>query len=570
MPPSHPTPGVLLVTMAPNPTLPLSKFHDWYNNEHGPGRLRLPFCKNGFRYRANDHAQGTYSPENPEWMAIYDIEDMDWLTKDVYTRLRQAPVQSQRERDTMAQIKVDRRFWDLAGEWKCDSFPVLEDVSREGEGNVMVSVLLTLHPDDNSKNETELKNWYEQEHVPLLQKVPGWRRTRRFVTSYLDLEAGRAKQFLALHEYAPENGLAGAEFKAATSTKWNNEMYENVISSKTRRVYDLYYTFGAAPRDLTSLSDSSTIPFEATDTLTKTTPSHASPTTTPTISSFVTTPDNVVLPYTLTSLPSTPLTAPLLLCIPSILTTSQIYNNPTFLSPLLSSGFRILLFDPRGRSSLPTASQSPITITTLSSDIIALLDALRVQKTYLLGVSLGGATALHTALTYPHRVEAFVACDTNAVAPPGNPKAWGERIAMAEQEAAKSDTNGEGIVGTSLAEITVRRWFTEPSYADPETLSRITQVKDMVSTNSLPGFKAAVNALYAYDFRPQMRGFKGKGAFLVGEKDGVLPETMKGMAEALGEKGTVLGTIGGAGHLPMVERPQETGEWVKGYFEGGK
>jgi hypothetical protein len=67
------TPGILFVTMHPKSTdLPISEFHDWYQNEHGPNRMRLSSFKNGFRYRAVDG-------QTPEWMAIYDLYDVNTL-----------------------------------------------------------------------------------------------------------------------------------------------------------------------------------------------------------------------------------------------------------------------------------------------------------------------------------------------------------------------------------------------------------------------------------------------------------------------------------------------------------
>jgi hypothetical protein len=173
-----------------------------YQNEHGPNRLRLPFCKNGFRYRATDLESKSGSQEKPEWMAIYDFDELEHLTREPYLKLRSAPVQTQRERDTMKQIFVDRRNYDLLGEWKGSDFKDLQKVENEGEKNVMIAVSFQLQ--DGKDKEEELEKWYNEEHVPLLQKVPGWRRTRRFVTSYLDLESGhrKEKEFLALHEYA--------------------------------------------------------------------------------------------------------------------------------------------------------------------------------------------------------------------------------------------------------------------------------------------------------------------------------------------------------------------------------
>lgn len=552
-----PQSGILYVTMQPKETLSPPQFHDWYNNEHGPGRLRLSFCRNGFRYRANDLNSAAGTPEKPEWMAIYDIDDMDELTKETYTRLRAPPVQSQRERDTMKQIKVDRRFYDLVEEVKGEGFRELEKVELEGEQNVLVAVSLSLHPGKDKVE--ELAKWYKEEHIPLLSKVPGWKRTRRFVTS--SIEPKDEIEYLALHEYAPVNGLGGPEFQAAVTTKWNDQIYKTVVREKRRRTYDLYYTFGPASRDLLSLEGEGALKAESTDGLTKTFP--ASEGSRAVIESYVTTRDGVMLPYRLEG--SSDPHAPLIVLANSILVEWGIWDE--FVDAVLAhpknKGYRILRFHTRGRSSI--AESQSATMDILAADIIDLLNAFRVPKAAaVVGVSLGGATALTLGLRHPERVAAFVACDTNAVAPAGNPKAWGERIAMAEKEGAKAQS-GDAIVGDELAEVTVRRWFVKESYDGGAMEAKIEMVKTMVKTNSLEGFRHGVKALYQYDVRDEMKGFKGKGAFVVGKGDGVLPATMKQMADSLGQ-GAPLKEIEGAGHLPMVEKPAEVADFMVSFL----
>lgn len=493
-------------------------------------------------------------------MAIYDFDELEHLTREPYMKLRSAPVQSQRERDTMKQIFVDRRNYDLLKEWVGDDFRDLQKVENEGQKNVMIAVSFQLQ--EGKDKEEELKKWYEEEHVPLLQKVPGWRRTRRFVTSYLDLESGHRKEteYLALHEYAPQNGLGGPEFKAATTTEWCDKIYKDVVKERKRRVYDLYYTFGAAQRDLKSLASQDTVPAESTNGLTKTYPAHTTSEKRPAIESFVTTPDDVQLPYRLEG--STDPDAPLLVLVNSILVDYGIWDEfVSYFLKLTNNRYRILRYNTRGRNALPSDSTSPINIDVLATDVTALLDALRAKTASIIGVSLGGATALNAALSHPNRISAFIACDTNAFAPPSNANAWNERVAMCEKESAKTDS-GDAIVGQDLAEVTVRRWFVPESYNDAELAKKIQRVKDMVATNSLPGFRDSVKALHQYDIRDKMAGYQGKGAFLVGAGDGVLPKTMKeNMADKLGS-GVELKVIEGAGHLPMVERPEDVAKFA--------
>jgi pimeloyl-ACP methyl ester carboxylesterase len=228
---------------------------------------------------------------------------------------------------------------------------------------------------------------------------------------------------------------------------------------------------------------------------------------------------------------------------------------------LTNNKYRILRYNTRGRNALPSDSTSPINIDVLTTDVTALLDALRAKTASIIGVSLGGATALNAALSHPNHISAFIACDTNAFAPPSNANAWNERVAMCEKENAKTDS-GDAIVGQDLAEVTVRRWFVPESYNDAELAKKIQRVKDMVATNSLPGFRDSVKALHQYDIRDKMAGYQGKGAFLVGAGDGVLPKTMKeNMADKLGS-GVELKVIEGAGHLPMVERPEDVARFA--------
>lgn len=554
------------MTMQPKQGLPEAQFHDWYQNEHGPNRLRLPFCNNGFRYRATDLESAPGSKDKPEWMAIYDFDELEWLTREPYLKLRSAPVQSQRERDTMKQIFVDRRSYDLLKEWKGNEFKDLQKVENEGEKNVMIAVSFALQ--DGADKEEELKKWYEEEHVPLLQKVPGWRRTRRFVTSYLDLESGHKteKEYLALHEYGPQNGLGGPEFKAAITTEWCDKIYKDVVKDRKRRAYELYYTFGAAQRDLQSLASKDTFGVETTEGKVKTHPAHTTPEQRPVIESFVTTKDGVELPYRLEG--SSDPNAPLLVLANSILVDYGIWDEfVTEFLKLTNNKYRILRYNTRGRNTLPADSTCPITVHTLAEDVITLLDALRAKTAAIVGVSLGGATALNAGLSYPGRISAFIGCDTNAFAPATNAKAWNERVQVAEKEGLKAPS-GEPIVGEELAEVTVRRWFVKESYDDAELAKKIQRVKDMVKTNSLPGFRDSVKALHEYDIREKMAAYQGKGAFLVGAGDGVLPKTMKeNMADKLG-KGVELKVIDGAGHLPMVERPREVAQFVASFLEG--
>jgi pimeloyl-ACP methyl ester carboxylesterase len=252
---------------------------------------------------------------------------------------------------------------------------------------------------------------------------------------------------------------------------------------------------------------------------------------------------------------ATDVQAPLIVLDNSVLTDYGIWDNfvKDFLSRPENKQYRILRFNKRGRYS--SVGDMPVTVDLLAQDIATLLDAFRVPRAAaVIGVSLGGATTLNFALRYPDRVAKFIASDTNPFAPPSNPSAWGERITTAEKTAATS-SDGEPIVGEDLAEVTVRRWFVKESYDDPELAKEAERIKQMVSNNSLEGFRKGVKALYEYDMREAMKSATVPGAFVVGAGDGALPKGMRQMSEDYAGKSDFY-EIPKAGHLPMVEQPQ--------------
>ena len=573
-------PGMLYVTMQPAAALNKAAFQDWYNNEHGPLRLRLsPQITNGFRYRALDlDTDRAADPKAHEWMAVYDLPEMSFLDSEEYLKLRSPPIQSSREQSIRPDITINRRNFDEVRTWTSSSFSPLETLSSTNkEDNILVATTCTVLSESSL---SEFNSWFEDEHISMISKIPGWLRSRRFIVS--PTEGQTKHDYLALHEYTSAASLKSAEMAAVKDDPRTGDMMKYVGSTE-RRVWKRYYTFGPAPRDLAPLRHEATSLYDSPSSFArcKTFPSHTAMTRRPALESYITLSDGTVLPYRLEEGSSGDDIGPVIILVNSILTTWGIWNPfvTKFFDNPKNQHYRILRYNSRGRYSPCGRQSTSITVDTLASDLVALLDALRIPAAAAaVGVSLGGVTVLAAALKHSARIERFMACDTSAASPAGNAKAWGERIEMSEREGATRKAvkvaaeetsesitiemdgllqEGEAIVGEELAEATTRRWFVPASYENAAQAQECDRVKTMVAQNSLQGFKRGVRALWEYDYKPLLKDYKGKGCFLVGGSDGALPKSMKEMASGLGADGTDLIIVEDAGHLPMVEKPHE-------------
>ncbi len=536
------SPGMLYVTMQPRPELSLDQFHEWYNNEHGPTRLRLPHIfSNGFRFRSSDGLE-------PTFLATYDVTSMPHLETPTYTNLR--ATRSSREAETIGQVDVQRHFFDLVSTRASPLFlPIEQLTDDEAEGIVLVSVSLTLN--DITGAEEAVSKWYEEEHISMLSKVPGWLRTRCFRTSALE---GGKLQLVSLHEYTKVNGLGGPEHKASMDTPWRTEVTEKYVKEKTRRTYELFYVFGPAPRELSALSRlPSAAAFQDATMTTVPGPGGA-------IVSSVSGADGLQIPYILEG--NKDAQAPTVAFCNSLLTSLHMWDAFVDILKTARPDLRILRYDTRGRHAIPSPPV-PATLDLLSDELASQLSALRIQKLYaLIGVSMGGATTLKFALKYPSKLGKFIACDFNVTSSDANTAAWKDRITVAES--VDEDGTSPGI--NKLARVTVERWFHPHTLAEKKDVSQA--MVNMVAANDVEGFRYSCQALWDYNLREEMKSGGVPGLLVVGDGDGkgALVKAMDSFKDLVGEKGAELKIVPQAGHLPMNESPREFWEVIKDFL----
>lgn len=83
-----------------------------------------------------------------------------------------------------------------------------------------------------------------------------------------------------------------------------------------------------------------------------------------------------------------------------------------FETPLLDKTHEVIVLDSRGRGR-STMSSQPLTVELLASDVIGLMDLLKIQQASIVGWSEGGVIALFLAIHHPDRIKKLFAFGAN-------------------------------------------------------------------------------------------------------------------------------------------------------------
>jgi len=192
-------------------------------------------------------------------------------------------------------------------------------------------------------------------------------------------------------------------------------------------------------------------------------------------------------------------------------------------------------------------------------DVIELLDRHGIDRTAVVGVSMGGRVALEIAIAAPGRVTALV------LVGPGFPgHDWSDEVkaSWGEEEVAfeAGDLNG-------AAEVSVRTWVDGPRRTaddvNPEVRGRVAEMQRRAYELQA---EEPDEELLVEDLPERIGEIQAPTLVLVGEED--VPD-IHAIAQRLASEipGARLETIPGAAHVPNMERPREFKELVLPFVE---
>lgn len=216
--------------------------------------------------------------------------------------------------------------------------------------------------------------------------------------------------------------------------------------------------------------------------------------------------------------------------------------------PHLPKGLRLIRSDKRGHG-LTTCPKPPYSMGSLVGDAERLLDHLDVREAVVVGCSIGGMIAQGLAVKRLDQVRAMVL--SNTAVKIGTPAIWQDRIAAVD--------NG-GI--EALADTVMERWFS----ARFRDTAELTAWRNMLTRQPDNGYKGCSMAISGTDFYTTTAGLTLPTLAIAGSEDGSTPPDLVRETAAL-VKGSRFELIRGAGHVPMVEKPEEYAAILTRFFK---
>jgi len=217
----------------------------------------------------------------------------------------------------------------------------------------------------------------------------------------------------------------------------------------------------------------------------------------------------------------------------------------------LATRHSVLRYDIRGHGG-SAATAGAYDFDLLAADVVALLDALKIQRASFVGISLGGMIGQALALAAPQRLERLVLADTTGRYPPETQATWPERIRQIEASGL------EPLVGPTL-----ERWFTAPyRAAHPDVAAHIGNI---IRATPVAGYVGCCHAIAALDFTDRLKTLAIPTLVLVGDQDAGTPPAMaRELAAAI--PGARLEVIEGAAHLSNIEQAATFNKLLTGFL----
>lgn len=212
--------------------------------------------------------------------------------------------------------------------------------------------------------------------------------------------------------------------------------------------------------------------------------------------------------------------------------------------PAFSSRFRVITYDQRGTGASDRL-QRAFSIDQMAAELAALMDALKIERARIVGLSTGAAIAQTLAIDQPRRIARLVMCSTWTHCDP-----WFRRLFEARREMYRQ-------CGPELHARFHPLWLYPPDYVNAHD-AEIDEDRKRAGAGAPPVEVSIgrINALLAFDRRAGLPRIEAPTLVIASDNDYITPSYY---AEALGRAipNAKLVILHGGGHSISKTRPEE-------------
>ncbi|MEA2307628.1 MAG: hypothetical protein QOH43_4908 [Solirubrobacteraceae bacterium] len=234
---------------------------------------------------------------------------------------------------------------------------------------------------------------------------------------------------------------------------------------------------------------------------------------------------------------------------------------------LRHEGYRVHAIDLPGFGSSSKPAFAPYTARWFAETVIDLLDALDIDRTHLIGNSMGGRVALEVALRAPERVGGLgLLCPAVAFVRRG----WHPVVKLLRPEFGLLPHR----IRRSLVAEHLWSLFADPDRLDPSVADIVVDEFQRIygSAGARLAFLAAARNLYldqpfgADGFYPRLHGLERPALFVWGAHDPLIPP---GFSRHVGRvlPGAEQVILDDCGHVPQIEQPARTNRLLAGFLQ---
>lgn len=222
----------------------------------------------------------------------------------------------------------------------------------------------------------------------------------------------------------------------------------------------------------------------------------------------------------------------------------------------LAAAHTVIRFDARsqGRSTSATTDFFP------DDDLLAVLDALAIERATLIGNSMGGLTAFDFAVLHPSRVTALISA-AGGISPMSFDDEPFALEQQARQEQAIAAWDGEAFVEAFL-----RLGVDGPHRAPEQTPAEVRERCRSMAMATIQAHATATGAMRTREARPRLHQIEAPALFLLGDLDMPLLHRLADEAVAVMPAARKL-VLAGGGHALNMERPAEFNQAVLAFLD---